>query len=352
MNGAKFMLGRARMGEKKNGQLDGVILDDGTVVRGDAYVFACGPWLRKLFPELLENRMRVPLGYVCYFGTPPHDNRFAHPNLPSFNFPGVTGWPTLPVDSRGFRVRGGTRAPTAPGTTGTTGATGATGAPATGANGRAGGGAAPPRAATTAVVGGAPTRTVGASARAGSEAPAAPPRVASDSARSGRGGAPGATATNPANPPRPPVPPSQLDPDLSDRWADAARLEGPRRFVVQRFPLLAEMPLLETRSCHYEQTSSSNFIIDQHPQMPNVWIAGGGNAEGFKFGPVVGEYIAQRVLGEVGDPEIAKGFRIPKDEYQANPPAPMTPPATDSAGRGRGAVPAGAVRPPGDEEES
>src|SRR5690242_10356898 len=60
--------------------------------------------------------MRTPLGYVCYYGTPPGDERFTYPNLPSYNFPGVTGWAALPVDSRGFRVRGGERAPTPPNT--------------------------------------------------------------------------------------------------------------------------------------------------------------------------------------------------------------------------------------------
>ncbi len=34
------------------------------------------------------------------------------PNIPSYNFPGVTGWAALPVDNRGFRVRGAERAPT------------------------------------------------------------------------------------------------------------------------------------------------------------------------------------------------------------------------------------------------
>jgi glycine/D-amino acid oxidase-like deaminating enzyme len=170
--------------------------------------------------------------------------------------------------------------------------------------------------------------------------------------RGGRGGA-GAAGGTGGNAQRAPVPPAQLDPDTSDRWADPTRLEGPRRFVQQRFPLLGEMPLNETRSCHYEQTSSSNFIIDQHPEMSNVWIAGGGNAEGFKFGPVVGEYVAQRVLGEVGDPAVATGFKIPKDEYQTTPAAPMTPPTvSDTAGRGRGAAPpGGTVRPPDDDDD-
>jgi sarcosine oxidase len=236
--GGTMITGRARLGRAANGALDGVILDDDTVIRGDAYVFACGPWLRKVFHELMENRLRTPLGYVMYYGTPVGDARFTHPNLPSWNFPGVTGWPTLPVDSRGFRVRGSMAAPVVPGQP------------------------APPR-------------------------PSTPPD------------------------------PAQQDPDLSNRWATPERLEGTRRFVTARFPDLANAPLLETRACHYEQSVSRNFVVDTHPDLTNVWITGGGNAEGFKFGPVMGAYIAQRVLGDVADPEIAAGFKIPDEQYDA-----------------------------------
>jgi glycine/D-amino acid oxidase-like deaminating enzyme len=84
---------------------------------------------------------------------------------------------------------------------------------------------------------------------------------------------------------------------------------------------MKDAPLLETRACHYELSSSRNFIVDRHPAMRNVWIAGGGNAEGFKFGPVLGEYIAKRVLGDDGDAAIARQFRIPDSEFDPVPPA-------------------------------
>jgi glycine/D-amino acid oxidase-like deaminating enzyme len=106
-----------------------------------------------------------------------------------------------------------------------------------------------------------------------------------------------------------------MDPDVSTRWVDADRVQRSRAWLVEHFPDLAEMPLLETRSCHYELSSSRNFIVDRHPQLANVWIAGGGNAEGFKFGPVIGEYVAKRVLGDEGDPAVASAFRIPTTEF-------------------------------------
>lgn len=246
--GGKIVIGRASPSKISNGRLEEISLDTGGTLRADTFVYAPGPWMQKTFPELFEkNPMRTPLGYVCYYGTPVGDERFTYPNLPSFNFPGVTGWAALPVDNRGFRVRGGERAP---------------GAQAQG-GGRGGNG-----------------------------------RGAANGGGGGGGG------FNTAN-----VPPAQLDPDTSDRWADASHIDGPRRFVAHRFPLLKDAPLLATHSCHYEISPSGNFIVDRHPQRTNVWIAGGGNAEGFKFGPVIGEYVAQRVLGEVGDPALAKAFK-------------------------------------------
>ncbi len=138
---------------------------------------------------------------------------------------------------------------------------------------------------------------------------------------------------------QPDVPPAQLDPDTSDRWADAARIDGSRRFIAHRFPLLKDAPIAQTHACHYESTSSGNFIVDIHPDMSNAWIVAGGNAEGFKFCPVIGEYASQRILGVEGDPVLAKAFRIPEKEYE-----PVPPPAPADSTRGA------AARPPGDSD--
>lgn len=233
--GGRIVIGRVVPPEP--GSFDGhtVRLQDGTAISADQFVFAVGPWLGKTFANM-RNRMRTPLGTVVYFGPPPGDERFTAPNMPSWNFPGVTGWPTLPVDSRGFRVRGG------------------------------GGG------------GGAPASQ--AASQPASQAPV-------------------------------------TDPDVSVRWVDADRIARSRQFVAERFPALADAPVLETRACHYESTSSRNFIVARHPEMANIWIAGGGNAEGFKMGPVVGEYVAGRVLGRDSNPSVAKQFGFPDTEYDA-----------------------------------
>jgi monomeric sarcosine oxidase len=88
-----------------------------------------------------------------------------------------------------------------------------------------------------------------------------------------------------------------FDPTSGDRIPDAAALQSAREYIAFRFPDLRGQPLLESRVCQYEQTPDSHFIIDRHPQAQNVWIAGGGSGHGFKFGPALGEWISQMVLG-------------------------------------------------------
>jgi len=43
--------------------------------------------------------------------------------------------------------------------------------------------------------------------------------------------------------------------------------------------------------------------------------SGGGSAEAFKQGPVLGEYIAGRVLGTETDQELIEGFRLKAEEF-------------------------------------
>jgi glycine/D-amino acid oxidase-like deaminating enzyme len=49
--------------------------------------------------------------------------------------------------------------------------------------------------------------------------------------------------------------------------------------------------------CQYESSPDTNYIIDRHPTLSNVWIVGGGSGHGFKMGPALGEHAAARILG-------------------------------------------------------
>ena len=73
--------------------------------RSDAYVFACGPWLPRLFPRAVGDRIRPTRQEVLYFGTPPGGTaRFGVSRLPVWiDF--QAGYYGIPdVDAHGFKL--------------------------------------------------------------------------------------------------------------------------------------------------------------------------------------------------------------------------------------------------------
>jgi monomeric sarcosine oxidase len=78
----------------------------GDPIRANVYVFACGPWLPKLFPDLLGKRIYVTRQEVLFFAPPAGDRRFSPPHLPvwiDFTDPrGPYGFPDL--EGRGFKL--------------------------------------------------------------------------------------------------------------------------------------------------------------------------------------------------------------------------------------------------------
>jgi glycine/D-amino acid oxidase-like deaminating enzyme len=62
---------------------------------------------------------------------------------------------------------------------------------------------------------------------------------------------------------------------------------------------LRNSPIVESRVCQYENTSSGDFLADRHPSRENVWLVGGGSGHGFKHGPAMGEYVAAQILGDL-----------------------------------------------------
>ena len=78
----------------------------GTATSADGFVFACGAWLGKIFPELLGKRIFPTRQEVIFFGIPPGDNRFAPPQMPVWidfsDGRGMYGFPDL--ETRGFKI--------------------------------------------------------------------------------------------------------------------------------------------------------------------------------------------------------------------------------------------------------
>ena len=96
----------------------------------------------------------------------------------------------------------------------------------------------------------------------------------------------------------------RFDPTSGARDLSPAGAERARDDLARRFPGLAAAPFLGGEVCQYEATPDSDFILDSLPGAPNVWIAGGGSGHGFKMGPVVGEIMAEAVLGHAA-PDLA-----------------------------------------------
>jgi glycine/D-amino acid oxidase-like deaminating enzyme len=88
-----------------------------------------------------------------------------------------------------------------------------------------------------------------------------------------------------------------FDPETGDRTVDRRSVETARRWLRRRLPDMAAAPVLESRVCQYENTSTGDFLIDRHPEHDNVLIVGGGSGHGFKHGPAVGAYVARLLTG-------------------------------------------------------
>jgi sarcosine oxidase len=209
--GGSYRLGRVKPGPIVSGKMTELRLEDGSRIEADAYVFACGPWLGKLFPEVIGDRVRPTRQEVYYFGTPAGSERYLPGHFPvwiDFGERIVYGLPD--THGRGFKIADDTRG-------------------------------------------------------------------------------------------------EPIDPTNANRTPTAQGVERARHLLAERFPELANAPLVAAEVCQYENSPDGNLIIDRHPQAGNVWIIGGGSGHGFKLSPAVGEMTAQRILS---GKEVPKMFGL------------------------------------------
>ncbi|HKV06847.1 MAG TPA: FAD-dependent oxidoreductase [Thermoanaerobaculia bacterium] len=105
--GGEYRQVGVRPGPVSGGGMERLDLSDGTTLSADAYVFACGPWLGRVFPdELGHGGIFATRQEVFYFGTPAGDTRYLEGNFPIWmdmtdenSFYGIPG-----NESRGFKV--------------------------------------------------------------------------------------------------------------------------------------------------------------------------------------------------------------------------------------------------------
>ncbi|MFI5059258.1 MAG: FAD-dependent oxidoreductase [Candidatus Acidiferrales bacterium] len=192
-----------------SGTLSSIFTSSGEEIAAGQFVFACGAWLGKIFPDVLGELIFPSRQEIFFFGIPGGDLRFAPPALPTWLFQHdlVYGMPDL--ESRGLKI-----------------------------------------------------------------------------AFDDHG--------------------ERMDPDTQSRLVSPKMMEAARKYVAGRFPALRNAPIVETRVCQYENTSSGDFLVDRHPEMKNVWFAGGGSGHGFKHGPALGEYVAGQILdGNTPEPRFS-----------------------------------------------
>jgi sarcosine oxidase len=93
-------------------KLTSLALADQSSLSADAFVFACGPWLGSLFPDVVGKNVTPTRQEVFYFGTPPGDTRFEESSFPvwvDFGERLVYGLPSNA--NRGFKVADDTSGP-------------------------------------------------------------------------------------------------------------------------------------------------------------------------------------------------------------------------------------------------
>lgn len=66
------------------GRLDSITTSNNRRISAGEFVFACGPWLPKIFPDVLTGRINPSRQEVFYFAAPAGDKRFAPPLMPAW----------------------------------------------------------------------------------------------------------------------------------------------------------------------------------------------------------------------------------------------------------------------------
>jgi monomeric sarcosine oxidase len=69
---------------EKTSTLGSIMTTAGRRIVANKFIFACGPWLPKLFPELLGDLIYVTRQEVLFLGVPPGDDRYSPPQMPTW----------------------------------------------------------------------------------------------------------------------------------------------------------------------------------------------------------------------------------------------------------------------------
>ncbi len=121
--GGEYRLAKVQPGDISAGEMTGIRLQDDSKLTADQYIFACGPWLKELFPDVIGELIKVTRQELYYFKPPVSQNTAFNEDLPVwaevgepffYGIPGYHGMFKIGDDTRGPEVDPTTqsRAPT------------------------------------------------------------------------------------------------------------------------------------------------------------------------------------------------------------------------------------------------
>jgi sarcosine oxidase len=102
--GGRFELASVGLGERRASRLLEVTTSDGHRHAADQFVFAAGPWLPRLFPDVAGELIRVTKQDVIFIGPPAGDGRFAADRLPCWVDYAAAFYGMPAVDGRGMKL--------------------------------------------------------------------------------------------------------------------------------------------------------------------------------------------------------------------------------------------------------
>src|SRR6266404_1132418 len=99
-------LSAAALAPQAKGKLREIQLANGDSVSAGHFIFACGPWLPKVFPGIVGDRIFPTRQEVFFLGTPSGDDNFRSPKMPAWLHHTHPERPyALPnIEERGFKI--------------------------------------------------------------------------------------------------------------------------------------------------------------------------------------------------------------------------------------------------------
>ena len=103
--GGEYKTAYVQPGAISGGRMTNIALSDGSTFAADRFVFACGPWLKTMFPDALGPHLEISRQEMFFFGTPAGDHRYDAQAFPVWTDIGDEVWYGIPGgEHRGFKI--------------------------------------------------------------------------------------------------------------------------------------------------------------------------------------------------------------------------------------------------------